>query len=120
MIDIPDKIFPKNERGEHLCFRCQQPVGACDCPSFDPNKPKSDLYMPVLKIDKEGRKGKAVVVVKGLPDDKNYLKELAKKLKMRTGSGGTFFVSDNKGVIEIQGEKKEIIMEVLRSEGFKI
>ncbi|HBG61153.1 MAG: hypothetical protein A2Y03_06420 [Omnitrophica WOR_2 bacterium GWF2_38_59] len=120
MIDIPDTIFSKNEKGECLCFKCRQPVDICVCPSFDPNKPKVDLYRPVLKVDKECRKGKVVVLIEGLPDDKVYLKELAKKLKIKTGSGGTYFIIDNQGVIEIQGEKKEIIKEVLRSEGLTI
>ena len=120
MIDIPDNIFPENDRGERICFKCEKVVDACVCRSFDPSKPKLDLCVPVLKIDKKGRKGKVVVVVGGLPKDKNYLKDLAKKLKTKTGSGGTYFVSNDQGIIEIQGTKKEIIAEVLIGEGFKI
>lgn len=120
MIDIPDNIFPVNERGERLCFKCKKVIGECVCLSFDPSKPKFDLYVPVVRIDKKGRNGKVVVVVEGLPNDEGYLKELAKKLKTKTGSGGTYFISGDQGFIEVQGSKNEIIVEILRSEGFKI
>ena len=69
-----------------------------------------------LHRESSGRGGKAVTLVKNLvlsPDD---LKALAKKLKEACGTGGT--VKD--AVIEIQGEQRERIAEVLRNLGYKV
>lgn len=69
-----------------------------------------------LHRESSGRHGKAVTVVKNLvlsPDD---LKALAKKLKEACGTGGT--IKDS--VIEIQGEQRERIAEVLRKLGYKV
>lgn len=69
-----------------------------------------------LHRESSGRGGKAVTLVKNLvlsPDD---LKALAKKLKEACGTGGT--IKD--GVIEIQGEQRERIAEVLRKLGYKV
>ncbi len=120
MIDIPDSIFPSNDQGQSICPQCKKTINDCQCKSFDPSKPKINQFKPHLRLDKKGRKGKAVVVIDGLLADELYLKELAKKIKSKTGSGGTFYINENVGVIEIQGEKKGLILDVLRREGVSI
>ena len=57
----------------------------------------------------KGRGGKGVTTVTGLPLDLAAIEALATKLKKRCGSGGT--VRD--GVIEIQGEHRDVIVEEL-------
>ncbi len=69
-----------------------------------------------LHRDKSGRGGKAVTLVKNLALSDGDLKSLAKRLKQDCGTGGT--VKD--GVIEIQGEQREKIAEVLRKLGYKV
>lgn len=69
-----------------------------------------------LHRDKSGRGGKAVTLVKNLSLSDEDLKSLAKRLKQACGTGGT--VKD--GVIEIQGEQREKIAEVLRGLGYKV
>lgn len=69
-----------------------------------------------LHRDSKGRGGKGVTLVKNLVLTEADLSALAKTLKQAVGSGGT--VKD--GVIEIQGEQREKIAEVLRRLGYKV
>ncbi len=61
-----------------------------------------------------GRRGKAVTTVAGVPVDDAGLKALAGRLKKRCGVGGS--VKD--GVIEIQGDHRDVVMEILKAEGY--
>jgi len=115
MIDIPDSIFPKDAQGNPVCPKCNKQLKACDCPSFDPTKPKMDLFKPVIKLDKSNRHGKKVTLIQGLPSDEVYLKELSKTLKVKTGSGGTTYVHEGFGVIEIQGDHRKTVEKILKS-----
>lgn len=63
----------------------------------------------------KGRGGKIVSVVKNLTLAEEDLKELLKKLKQSCGTGGT--IKD--GMIEIQGDHRSKIAEMLRALGFK-
>ena len=63
-----------------------------------------------------GRHGKAVTLVKNLVLSADDMKVLAKKLKEACGTGGT--IKD--GVIEIQGEQRERIADVLHKLGYKV
>jgi translation initiation factor 1 len=69
-----------------------------------------------LHRDSKGRRGGTVTVLKKLVLSEEDLKELVKKLKQLCGSGGT--VKD--GEIEIQGEHRERIAEVLRNMGYRV
>ena len=68
-----------------------------------------------VKVRREtaGRRGKPVTTVANLPLDDAEVKALAGKLKKRCGVGG----SAKKGVIELQGDHREAVMEVLAAEG---
>ena len=68
-----------------------------------------------LHRESGGRGGKVVSVVKNLVLTEEDLKTLAKKLKQECGTGGT--VKD--GVIEIQGEHRQRMAEVLQKLGYK-
>jgi translation initiation factor 1 len=69
-----------------------------------------------VKVRREvaGRRGKAATTISGVPVDDAALKQLAGRLKKRCGVGGS--VKD--GVIEIQGDHRELVVEMLRAEGF--
>lgn len=69
-----------------------------------------------LHRESSGRGGKIVSLVKNLVLSIDDLKALAKKLKHECGTGGA--IKD--GVIEIQGEQREKIAEVLRGLGYKV
>jgi translation initiation factor 1 len=69
-----------------------------------------------VKVRREtaGRRGKAVTTVAGLPLDEAGVRRLAGRLKKRCGVGGS--VKD--GVVELQGDHRDAVVEVLRAEGF--
>jgi translation initiation factor 1 len=69
-----------------------------------------------VKVRREvsGRRGKGVTTVSGVPVDDAGLRELAGRLKKRCGVGGS--VKD--GVIELQGDHRDVVMEVLRAAGY--
>lgn len=69
-----------------------------------------------LHRESGGRGGKVVSVVKNLILTEEDLKILVKKLKQECGTGGT--VKD--GLIEIQGEHRQRMAEVLMKLGYKV
>lgn len=71
-----------------------------------------------VKVRREtaGRRGKTATTVSGIPLDDDALRELAGRLKKRCGVGG----STKDGVIELQGDHRDVVVEVLRAEGFDV
>ena len=63
-----------------------------------------------------GRRGKAVTTISGVPLDDAALRQLAGRLKKRCGVGG----SAKGGVIELQGDHRDVVVEVLRGEGYDV
>lgn len=69
-----------------------------------------------LRIEKGGRGGKVVTVVYEVPANKSYFEKLTKELKAKCGVGGSFKGS----TIEIQGDKKEQVRDLLIKKGFQV
>jgi len=69
-----------------------------------------------VRRETKGRKGKGVITISGLGLDAKALKDLAKKLKKTCGTGGSVVGE----VIEVQGDKREQIKQVLECNGFKV
>jgi translation initiation factor 1 len=67
-----------------------------------------------VRREVSGRRGKALTTVSGVPVDDTGLRELAGKLKKRCGVGG----SVKNGVIELQGDHREVVLEMLKAEGY--
>jgi translation initiation factor 1 len=63
----------------------------------------------------KGRAGKGVTVITGLPLATGEMEALATKLKKRCGSGGTV----REGVVEIQGDHREVIVAELIKLGWQ-
>jgi translation initiation factor 1 len=85
-------------------------VRDCVCPKGAPGATK----LGSIRVGREvkGRAGKGVTTVTGLPLPPGEIEALAGRLKKRCGSGGT--VRD--GVIEIQGDHRDLIVaELIRS-----
>jgi translation initiation factor 1 len=95
-----------------MCPRCNRPVAACACRKKDA-APRGDGTVRVVRETK-GRKGKGVSLITGLPLGADALRELAKRLKQKCGSGGT--VKD--GVIEIQGDHRDKLVTELIAMGY--
>src|SRR3954469_430720 len=69
-----------------------------------------------VKVRREtsGRRGKAVTTGSDRPPADTGLRELAGRLKRRCGVGGS--VKD--GVIELQGDHREVVVALLRGDGY--
>lgn len=80
-----------------------------------PEAPKGDGIVRVGRETK-GRKGKGMTVITGVPTHPEGLKDLAKKLKQKCGTGGTV-----KGqTIEIQGDHRDLLVAELQSLGYTV
>lgn len=98
-----------------LCPECGVVKADCRCRLVKSAAPLGDGIVR-LKRETKGRGGKSVTLVTGLPDDTDALKKRAKALKQRCGVGGA--IKD--GVIEIQGDQREVIKLALENEGFTV
>jgi translation initiation factor 1 len=63
----------------------------------------------------EKRKGKATTIIEGYEGSDEDFKVLAKEIKTKLSVGGTF----KDGVIIIQGDYRDKIMNILKDKGFK-
>lgn len=97
-----------------LCPECGRSAGSCRCKQKQ-TPVKSDGIVRI-SLDKKGRKGKGVTVITGLPLAVGDLKQLAKKLKTRCGSGGTVKAA----VVEIQGDHRQMLLEELQKQGYQV
>ncbi|ATA23800.1 translation initiation factor Sui1 [Brenneria goodwinii] len=72
----------------------------------------------IVRIQRQtsGRKGKGVCVISGVDLDDAALDKLAAELKKKCGCGGS--VKD--GVIEIQGDKRDLLKQLLEAKGMKV
>ena len=68
-----------------------------------------------VRLERKSRAGKAAVLISGHPGTDAEIAELAQWLKVQMGSGG----SVNEGVILIQGDRRDKIMELLQTRGFR-
>jgi translation initiation factor 1 len=95
-----------------MCPVCGEAASACVC-ARKQSLVRGDGVVRVSRSTK-GRKGKGVTLITGLPLDQESLKSLAREIKARCGSGGTV----KGGTIEIQGDHRETLLEVLRGLGY--
>ncbi|MGK5083461.1 hypothetical protein WDW37_09145 [Bdellovibrionota bacterium FG-1] len=102
------------------CPKCKEVVSECVCEAkLGKDQAKASRFVAILRIEKANRGGKTVTVIDGLPKSELYLKELTTQLKKKCGSGGTYLMGGRDGVIEIQGDKRELIRAALEKQGIK-
>ncbi|MFO7534892.1 MAG: translation initiation factor Sui1 [Kiritimatiellia bacterium] len=106
-------IVYSTEHGR-MCPVCEKPAAACVCRQNKGVRAGDG----VVRVGREtqGRKGKGVTVVTGLPLTEEALQKMASQLKAMCGSGGTC----KDGVIEIQGEHRDRLVEQLTAQGFTV
>ena len=90
-------------------------IGRIEPEKVKPIRPKGDGIVRIL-WQTSGRKGKGVSVITGLDIDDRALMSLASELKRRSGCGGS--VKD--GTIEIQGDNRELLKQMLEQKGFTV
>ncbi len=97
-----------------MCPACGKPIAGCTCRKRT-ELPRGDGMVRVSR-ETRGRKGKGVTVISGIPLDEKALKEVARELKAKCGAGGS--IKD--GVIEIQGDHRDTLMQALRERGWTV
>ena len=94
-----------------MCPACRQPAASCSCKQA--RAPLKTGGVARVSRETKGRGGKTVTRVVGLALDALALAQLGKHLRTACGSGGT--VKD--GVIEVQGDHCDLVMEALQKQG---
>jgi translation initiation factor 1 len=114
-------VYSSDPKLNEKCLRCKEVKSECTCEgdvSVEKGA-KGYKFIAVLRIEKQGRGGKTVTVIDRLPKSELFLKDLTKKLKNKCGSGGTYLMDGKDGVIEIQGDKRDVIRALLLKEGIQ-
>ena len=110
--DTPRLVYSSDQgRGGPECGR---PRTGCQCGQAKAPA-KGDGVVRISRQTK-GRRGKGVSLITGLPLTRDQIEELATQLKRRCGAGGA--VKD--GVIEIQGDHREVLAAELRKLGHTV
>ena len=92
---------------DKICDKCGLPKELCACETIAKEKEKVRV-----SVDRR-RYGKSITVVEGIGKDSDN-KRILKELKNRLACGGT--LKDN--VIELQGDHKKKVLDVLVKLGF--
>ncbi len=123
--NVGDRLVYSSEHGR-VCPSCGRSESRCNCRGKGARarikardeaetRRASDGIVRVGRSTK-GRRGKIVSTVTGVPIDASELTELAADLKRRCGTGGAL----KDGVIEIQGDHRDTLVEELEKRGFKV
>jgi len=107
-----------------MCPHCGLPIKRCACRKNPrgaggrDGTSGADAGDGIVRVrrEKKGRKGKTVTTLSGIPLPPDELKDLAKELKQRCGTGGAL----KDGVIEIQGDHCDVLIEELRRRDFTV
>jgi len=97
------------------CPTCRRALAACTCGARPANVAQGDGIVRVSRESK-GRGGKTVTLVRGLALDGDALGALGKRLRTACGTGGTA----KDGVLELQGDHAERVVELLKAEGWVV
>ena len=96
------------------CPKCGRPDSQCVCAKAKALAPSDGIVR--IARETKGRKGAGVSIVTGAPLDQDGLKNLARLLKQKCGTGGTV----KAGVIEIQGDHRDVLQRELVKLGYKV
>jgi translation initiation factor 1 len=98
-----------------ICPGCRRAAADCVCRTASGQRAGARAAGNVrVSRQTQGRAGKGVTVISGLPLKDAELEQLATELKRRCGSGGTV----REGSIEIQGEHRDVLVAELTRRGF--
>ena len=120
-----DRIVYSTDQGSRFtCRACGRPAHSGPCgraldravrERSKATPPKGDGIVRIWR-DKKQRRGKVVTVITGVPLAESDLSALGTQLKRQCGTGGT--VKD--GTIEIQGDHRDRLAEILRELGYQV
>jgi translation initiation factor 1 len=113
MTDSPFRlVYSTDPEKNVLCKSCKQLVSACICQHDE--EVVIEKINALLLVEKKGRGGKTVSVIKRLPRNAEFVGGMVKELKKICGAGGTCGTTSSEGFVEIQGEKREEIRKYLK------
>ncbi|MFN4132867.1 MAG: translation initiation factor [Candidatus Hadarchaeales archaeon] len=93
---------------QEICKLCGLPKEICVCQEIAIGQQRISVYSASRKF------GKVVTVIEGLDEKQVPVKELMKELKTKLACGGTI----KEGHIELQGDHRNRVKEVLIGMGF--
>lgn len=95
------------------CPDCRQPKNSCVCRQIKRRAVPVNGGSARIRYETAGRKGKGMTLISGLSLSQEALLVLSRELKQQFGTGGA--VKDY--VIELQGDQREKVIQVLRKSG---
>jgi translation initiation factor 1 len=110
-------VFSTDPSVNRRCDGCGELVSECICQA--PAAVGPATFTAKIRIETAGRGGKTVTVIDALPANADYLRTLARKLKTACGCGGTHTMAPGRGTIEIQGDMRPRVREILLKEGVR-
>lgn len=100
-----------------MCPDCGEPAAVCRCSQVATGHEQvPDRVTAKLRLESHGRGGKSVTVIFGLPDNTDFLKQLAAALKSACGTGGTV----KPGVVELAGDVRARVRPLLEARGMRV
>ncbi|MBW2979992.1 stress response translation initiation inhibitor YciH [Candidatus Woesearchaeota archaeon] len=91
-----------------ICTTCGLPKELCVCETIAKESQRIGVYLDKKKF------GKVYTVIEGIDSKEIDMKDLTKKLKSKFACGGT----TKEGRIELQGDHKQKVKDVLIEAGF--
>lgn len=110
---MSSRLVYSTESGR-ICPGCGLAQAQCRCKTAAAVRPAGDGIARVSR-ERQGRGGKTVTVVRGLPLADGELQALGRLLRGACGTGGTH----KGGVLEIQGDHRDRVLALLHQQGFK-
>ena len=108
-------VVYSTDRGR-MCPTCGWPERDCKCSGRRATESVPAKIVAKLRLEKQGRGGKAVTVVYDLPNNEAFLKELSQERKRACGTGGS--VAEN--TVELQGDLRDRVRELLTKRGYTV
>ncbi|MBI4014524.1 MAG: translation initiation factor [Candidatus Aenigmarchaeota archaeon] len=91
-----------------VCPKCGLPRELCVCETIAKESKK------ITVIVEKRRYGKFATIIKGIEDSQINVKDVTSKLKTKLACGGTY----KNGEIELRGNHRDRVKEILIKEGF--
>ncbi|MEK2689616.1 translation initiation factor [Bdellovibrio sp. GT3] len=107
-------VYSTDPKDNVVCPQCKELKSDCKC---RPEDDASQKFVVIFRLEKNGRGGKTVTVLDGLPRNEEFLKGFAKELKAKCGVGGSHSIGEKFGLVEIQGDKRDAVKKILQAKG---
>lgn len=102
------------------CERCSKPLAECACPRDASGR----VLLPSqqrISVRVEKRRGKPITIASGFDAAASDLTSILKQLRSKLGAGGaTGEDANSKPMVEVQGDHKQRVGEILKGLGYQI